>query len=106
MTKNGVIELNFADVILDMKAQKEEFRRILETRNIALGIWKIEVGESDFQTPHERDEVYIILSGKAKLKIEEKIFEVSPNKIFFVKRDTEHNFFDIVEDVELIYAFH
>ena len=106
MTKNGVTELDFADVVLDMKAQKEDFRRILETENITLGIWKIEVGESDIQTPHERDEVYIILSGKAKLKIEGKVFEVSPNKIFFVKRDTEHNFFGIVEDVELIYAFY
>ena len=57
------------------------------------------------QAPHFEDEVYVVLEGRAQLKVDGQIREVKPEMVLFVGATTEHSFFDIKEDLTLLAFF-
>ena len=52
----------------------------------------------DYQTPHDKDEFYIIVSGTANLFIEGKKFPCKIGDALFVPSKIEHHFENISED--------
>ena len=67
------------------------------TEKWKLGVWDAKVmshgtmtveifapKEFDYQTPHEQDELYIIVSGTGLIIIEDKHFPFAPNDVLFV----------------------
>ena len=50
------------------------------------------------QAPHLEDEVYLVLEGKARLRVADKDQEVRQGSILYVQATAEHSFFDIEED--------
>ena len=57
------------------------------------------------QAPHLEDEVYFVVSGRARLKVGGQEQEVSAGKILFVRATSEHTFFNIEEDLTLVAIF-
>jgi mannose-6-phosphate isomerase-like protein (cupin superfamily) len=55
------------------------------------------VGE-DHQTPHEQDELYVILQGTGNLEIADKIFTFDSGDALFVPARAEHKFVDFSDD--------
>jgi mannose-6-phosphate isomerase-like protein (cupin superfamily) len=54
------------------------------------------------QAPHLGDEVYVVIEGRARLKIDGVEQDVAPGTVLFVAATTEHSFFDITEDLTLL----
>lgn len=52
----------------------------------------------DYQTPHEKDEFYIIVSGTADLITENEIINCQPGDALFVAAGKAHHFENISED--------
>jgi mannose-6-phosphate isomerase-like protein (cupin superfamily) len=52
----------------------------------------------DYQTPHEKDEFYIIVSGTADLITENEIVKCQPGDAVFVAAGESHHFENISED--------
>ena len=52
----------------------------------------------DYQTPHEKDEFYIIASGSADLIKDGEAFSCSVGDALFVEAGIEHHFEDISEE--------
>ena len=55
--------------------------------------------------PHKNkimEEVYFIVKGKAKLKVEEDIFPIEAGDIFSIPKNKYHNIQDIEETIELV----
>jgi len=52
----------------------------------------------DYQTPHEQDEFYIIVRGKADLIIENERFSCAVGDALFVPAKAEHHFENFTED--------
>lgn len=52
----------------------------------------------DRQTPHTRDEVYIIASGTGDFLLENERTSVKPGDFLFVAAGQEHRFVDFSED--------
>ena len=52
----------------------------------------------DHQTPHEKDEFYIVVSGTAVLLIEGENFTCAVGDVLFVTAKIEHHFENISED--------
>lgn len=76
-----------------------------------LGVWDAEVlahgtmsleifapKETDYQTPHEQDELYIIVSGTGILTINGEDFPFAPHDVLFVAAGVEHRFHDFTPD--------
>jgi mannose-6-phosphate isomerase-like protein (cupin superfamily) len=53
---------------------------------------------TDYQTPHEKDEFYIITSGTADLLIEGEKFPCNIGDALFVEAKREHHFENISDD--------
>ena len=52
----------------------------------------------DYQTPHDKDEFYIIVSGTADLLIEGESFSCAVGDALFVPAKIEHHFEQMSED--------
>jgi len=92
---------------LTRKVQGKEARFIefLRTSGLSCGIYHLPAGARDMQAPHLEDEVYLVVSGRAKLEVDGQQHEVTPGKILFVRATTEHSFFSIEEDLTLVAFF-
>jgi mannose-6-phosphate isomerase-like protein (cupin superfamily) len=48
------------------------------------------------------EEVYFIVKGKAKLKIENDIFPIKAGDVFSIPKNKYHNIQDVEETIELV----
>ena len=73
------------------------------------GLYVLPKGGVDAQTPHEEDEIYHVLAGRALFRVKASDGEidqaVEPGDVLFVKRHVEHRFHDIAEDLQLLVVF-
>ncbi|MEM7362754.1 MAG: cupin domain-containing protein [Pseudomonadota bacterium] len=82
-----------------------KIREFLRTSGMSLSIYHLPVGAIDMQAPHYEDEVYVVLSGMATLRIDDDERQVSRGSVLFVKATTSHSFFDITEDLTVLAIF-
>lgn len=75
------------------------------TEKWPLGVWDTEVmahgtmiveifapKETDYQTPHEQDELYIIISGSGEFVNDGVTYTFAPGDVLFVPAGVEHRF--------------
>jgi mannose-6-phosphate isomerase-like protein (cupin superfamily) len=89
---------------------KERYLEFVKTASLSLGIYVLEGGAKDPQTPHTEDEVYYVASGRAKMLVDDsdgvaKHFEVRPGAIIFVPAGMRHSFYDITERLAVLVFF-
>jgi len=93
----------------DLLAKKQDFPapylEFLRVPNLSCGIYTLPAGSKDLQGPHDEDEVYYVLSGKARLRVDEHEQQVSAGSILYVGATSEHSFFEIEEDITLLVFF-
>ena len=73
--------------------------------NVLTGLYALKVGAEDKQQPHDTDEVYYLVSGKARFSAGSQEQDVKEGDILFVKADVVHRFYNIEEDLMLIVFF-
>jgi mannose-6-phosphate isomerase-like protein (cupin superfamily) len=81
------------------------FHTFINKNSLATGVLVLKPGEKDTQTPHDSDEVYFVLSGNGFLKIKNKNYKVSKDKLFFVAKDVEHYFHGNTKELKVLYFF-
>jgi len=81
------------------------FQTFINKDSLAAGVLVLKPGEEDTQTPHDSDEVYYIISGDGFLKIKDKDYKVSKDKLFFVAKDVEHFFHGNTKELKVLYFF-
>jgi len=57
------------------------------------------------QSPHDEDEVYYVISGKASMKIGGESRDIQAGSMLNVRATEEHSFFEIEEDMTLLVFF-
>lgn len=72
---------------------------------MSAGIYVLPPGATDNQTPHNEDEIYYVVRGKAKMRLGREEREVREAEVIFVEAGLEHRFFDIVEELVLLVIF-
>jgi mannose-6-phosphate isomerase-like protein (cupin superfamily) len=88
-----------------VEGKEARFVEFLRTPTLSCGIYRLPAGARDMQAPHLEDEVYFVVSGRARLKVAGEEQEVSAGKILYVRETSEHTFFDIEEDLTLVAIF-
>lgn len=79
----------------------EEFR----SQTVSIGTYSVPVGGSDTQVPHTEDEVYVVMTGRARLAADSGSVEVGPGSVVYVPAGEEHRFVDITEDLAVLVIF-
>ncbi len=72
---------------------------------MSLGLYRLVAGKPDPQLPHRQDEVYYVLSGKAKLEVNGKREFAIPGSVLHVEANAPHKFVEIEENLEVLVFF-
>lgn len=58
------------------------------------------------QTPHQRDELYIVAAGTARYRVEDRVTEVGPGDLLFAAAHVAHGFEDLSDDFAIWIIFY
>ena len=86
-------------------ADGKTWQPLLDRATLTIGRYRLAAGATDGQQPHDRDEVYCVLTGKAKFTAAGETRDVGPGDCVFVAADAAHHFHDVVEDLDLMVFF-
>ena len=92
--------------IIETQAQSAQpYLEFLRTPALSLGIYSLPAGSSDLQNPHDEDEVYFVISGRGRVRIDGEEQEVGRGSVLYVRATSDHSFFEIEEDITLLVFF-
>lgn len=86
-------------------SDKRRYHEFLRVPAMSAGLYVLQVGATDGQSPHKEDEIYYVIRGRAKMKLGREEREVREGDVIFVDKNLEHRFFDIVEELVLLVVF-
>ena len=95
---------NLDDIAKSMP-ENDQFVRVINNKDMITGLIRLKPHQKDHQTPHPRDEVYLLLSGDGYLQIDDKSFKLEKNSLYFVPKETKHNFYGNNEELVILYFF-
>jgi mannose-6-phosphate isomerase-like protein (cupin superfamily) len=94
------------DVVLEeQRESREPWLEFLRVASLRTGVYVLPAGSWDSQTPHEEDEVYHVLAGRATFQAGDSRWTVGPGAVIFVPARQEHRFTEIVEELTVLVFF-
>ncbi len=82
-----------------------EYREFLNVPALSCGLYRLAVGSKDMQSPHDEDEIYYVIEGRAKMRLGEEEHDVGPGSLLYVGATEAHSFFEIEQDMTLLVFF-
>ena len=99
------LDFDLSSYFEKVKNSNSFFHTFINRDSLAVGLLVLKPGEEDTQTPHASDEVYYVISGNGFLKIKNKDYPVSKDKLFFVAKDVKHYFHGNTSELKVLYFF-
>ncbi len=94
------------DQIREMRSEHgRPWQEFIRSPDLFAGLYEIEAGGEDLQRPHDADEVYYVLSGRATLLVDGDRTDAGPGSVIFVAKEKDHRFVDIAEDLSVLVFF-
>ena len=81
------------------------YLEFLRVPSLSCGIYSLPAGAKDLQSPHDEDEVYYVLEGRARLNVSGVEEVVGPGSLLYVRSTSKHSFVEIEEDITLLVFF-
>jgi mannose-6-phosphate isomerase-like protein (cupin superfamily) len=81
------------------------YQEFVRSSDLSVGVYRLEPGSTDSQQPHNEDELYYVVAGRARFTSGDQTVEVAPGLCLFVPARESHRFHDIVERLELLVVF-
>ena len=95
----------FTQLISQQKSSDKPYLEFLRVPDLSMGLYLLPTGGTDPQSPHAEDEVYYVISGKAKIKVGEEDQDVETGSIVYVAKNVEHRFHSIMEELRVLVFF-
>lgn len=80
----------------------DEFLRV---DSLSAGLYVLPADAPDPQSPHDQDEVYVVLTGSASFTAAGDTIRVTAGSTIFVPAHEEHRFHDVTERLEVVVLF-
>ena len=93
------------EALADRATPEYRYHEFLRVSAMSAGIYVLAAGSTDRQSPHQEDEIYYIVRGRAKMRIGNHESRVSSGSVIFVEAQAEHRFFDIEEELVVLVVF-
>ena len=81
------------------------YREVLRVPALSLGLFAVGPGHDDTQTPHDQDEVYVVVGGSAVLDVAGQRTPVTAGSVAYVPARVPHRFVDITDDLRVVVVF-
>ena len=105
MSESNWQVFDLAEIRGKLKGDAVEYLEFLNVPALSCGLYTLEAGSTDMQAPHDEDEVYLVLEGRARMRLGDQEKAVGPGSLLYVGATTEHSFFEIEEDMTLLVFF-
>ena len=93
------------DVERERTAAGELYREFLRVESMSAGLYVLEAGAEDPQSPHAQDEIYYVVSGRARFTSGGEERAAEAGDVLFVPAREEHRFHSIEERLSLLVVF-
>lgn len=94
-----------AELISQRADSNKLYLEFLKVPDLSMGLYVLSAGGTDPQSPHTEDEVYYVVSGRARIKVAEEDRAVEAGSIVYVAKNVEHRFHAIEEELTLLVFF-
>jgi len=113
-----------AEIEKERSASGKLYREFLRVPAMSAGVYVLPAGSTDPQKPHHEDELYYVVSGRARMRVGSKTTgskgvgskgvgskeagedrSVSEGSVIFVAAEVEHRFYDIEEELVVLVFF-
>jgi mannose-6-phosphate isomerase-like protein (cupin superfamily) len=81
------------------------YLEFLRVPALSVGLYTLEAGAVDGQSPHTEDEVYVVMTGRARITVGDEVRDVGPGSVVYVGATAPHRFHDITERLEVLVVF-
>ena len=89
-------KVTLADAFATLNSNKSDFVRLIETSSCDVSLYRPR--PNDPQTPHRRDEIYVVAEGTGKFTCEEETETFASGDVFFVPAGAQHRFSDFSDN--------
>ena len=90
------------ELLVGLAPRVHDYAEFFRSSTLSLTVARWPAGSVDDQEPHTEDEVYYVVSGRARLQVAEEEAAVGAGSIAYVAAGVEHHFYDIEEDLSVI----
>lgn len=94
-----------SQLIQQQQASNKLYLEFLQVPDLSMGLYVLPAGGVDPQSPHTEDEVYYVVSGRAKIKVADEDRSVQAGSILYVAKNVEHKFHSIEKDLTILVFF-
>jgi mannose-6-phosphate isomerase-like protein (cupin superfamily) len=94
-----------AQLISQRESSNKLYLEFLKVPDLSMGVYVLPAGGTDPQSPHTEDEVYYVVSGRAKIMVAEEDRDVQAGSIVYVAKNIAHHFHSIEEELILLVFF-
>ena len=93
------------ELLARKRGMTSPYFEFLRVPALSCGLYTLKAGAKDLQGPHEEDEVYLVLSGRGRLRVNGSEQQIQGGSLLYVRATSEHTFFEIEEDMTLLVFF-
>lgn len=93
------------ELLRSIDRTKLGFQEFLRTPSLSCAIYHLPAGSRDMQTPHDEDELYLVLEGRARLRIGDQDHLVAKDSLMYVRASCDHAFFDVEQNLTVLAFF-
>ena len=94
-----------ADLLEARSRANQRYVEFLRVPSLSAGIYELPKDGKDLQTPHDEDELYHVVQGRATIRVGQEDQEVRPGTLIFVPARVEHRFHRIRQAFSLVVFF-
>jgi mannose-6-phosphate isomerase-like protein (cupin superfamily) len=100
---------SLAEIDQQRAESRKPYREFLRVPAMSAGLYVLAAGATDMQKPHNEDEIYYVVRGRARFRADHDNHkddrEVSAGSVVFVAAKVEHRFYDIAEELAVLVVF-
>lgn len=89
-------KISIPETLERLAERQQEFVSLFQHGSLAVEIYKPD--KTDRQQPHDRDEIYVIISGSGKFYNNGEKVDFGPGDFLFVPAGHQHYFYDFTDD--------
>jgi mannose-6-phosphate isomerase-like protein (cupin superfamily) len=86
-------------------AAARPYLEFLREPSMSAGLYTLPAGATDGQSPHNEDELYIVMAGRSQFTAGDQTRDAAPGDVIFVSAHVPHRFHDITQELRILVVF-
>ncbi len=96
---------HISNLLEERNRGRKPYHEFLRVPAMSAGVYVLAAGAEDLQKPHNQDEMYYVVRGRARMQSGAEDQAVEEGSVIFVAANVKHRFYDITEDLVVLVFF-